>query len=438
VAEDQATATAGTAWRRLYTLLVALLVPLALLRLLWRSRSAPAYRHRWRERLAAEPRPPDRADVWVHAVSVGEVQASLPLLKHLLARGLRVLVTTTTPTGAARLRELLGDAVQHRYTPFDLPGVMRRFLDRVSPRLVLVMETEIWPNMLAACAERGALSMLINARLSARSARGYARIATLSRESVRRFERIAAQTPADAARFVDLGADPDRVGVIGSIKFDLEQPASMRDRAEALRRGWGSDRRVWVAASTRDGEEEQVLDAHARVRERFPDTLLVLVPRHPERFDRVAALVRRRGFVLARRSEAQICPAEAEVYLGDSMGELGWFFAAADVAFVGGSLVPTGGHNLLEPAAAGLPVLAGPHTFNFVEVTRLLVDQGAMRRVEDADELAEWLLRWLGDASERAHVGEQGLKVIEANRGAAARLIELVDAGLDSRSRASA
>jgi 3-deoxy-D-manno-octulosonic-acid transferase len=332
----------------------------------------------------------------------------------------------------------LGDAVQHRYTPFDLPGVMRRFLDRVSPRLVLVMETEIWPNMLAACADRGVLSMLINARLSARSARGYARLATLSRESVRRFERIAAQTPADAARFVDLGADPERVSVTGSIKFDLEQPASMRDRAEALRRGWGSDRRVWVAASTRDGEEEQVLDAHARVRERFPDTLLVLVPRHPERFDRVAALVRRRGFVLARRSGAQICPAEAEVYLGDSMGELGWFFAAADVAFVGGSLVPTGGHNLLEPAAAGLPVLAGPHTFNFLEVTRLLVDQGAMRRVKDADELAEWLLRWLGDASERARVGEQGLRVIEANRGAAARLIELVDAGLDSRSRASA
>ncbi len=430
---DPASATSGTTWRRLYTVLVALLVPIALLRLLWRSRSAPAYRQRWRERLAADPVPPKPTDVWVHAVSVGEVQAALPLLKHLLARRLRVLVTTTTPTGAARLRELLGDAVQHRYTPFDLPGVMRRFLDRVSPRLVLVMETEIWPNMLAACAARGVDSMLINARLSARSASGYARVSTLSRESVRRFTRIAAQTPADAARFIDLGADPERVLVTGSIKFDVQQPASVRDRAEALRRGWGCNRPVWVAASTRDGEEDQVLAAHALVRERLPDTLLVLVPRHPERFDRVAALVRRRGFALARRSEAEICPVEADVYLGDSMGELGWFFAAADVAFVGGSLVPTGGHNLLEPAAAGLPVLAGPHTFNFAEVTRLLLERGGMRQVANAEELADWLARWLSDASERAAVGEQGLRVIDDNRGAAAQLIELVDAYLGER-----
>ncbi|MGD2019978.1 MAG: glycosyltransferase N-terminal domain-containing protein, partial [Thiohalocapsa sp.] len=208
--------------RRLYSVLVALLIPLALLRLFWRSWRAPAYRERWRERLAREPIPPMPADVWVHAVSVGEVQAALPLLRHLLRRDLRVLVTTTTPTGAARLQALLGDAVQHRYTPFDLPGIMGRFLDRVAPRLVLVMETEIWPNMLAVCEGRGIRTLLINARLSARSARGYARVAGLSTETMRRFSHIAAQSPADAERFVALNVDPARITVTGSIKFDVQ------------------------------------------------------------------------------------------------------------------------------------------------------------------------------------------------------------------------
>jgi 3-deoxy-D-manno-octulosonic-acid transferase len=434
VATGHASARATFAWRGLYTLLVALLVPFALLRLLWRSRAAPAYRQGWRDRLALPPTSPKPVDVWLHAVSVGEVQASLPVLRHLLGLGLRVLVTTTTPTGAARLRELLGEAVQHRYTPFDLPMIQRRFLARLSPRLVLVMETEIWPNMLAACVERGVPCVLINARLSARSAKGYAKVAALSRESIRRYTRIAAQTAADAERFVGLGADAQRIEVTGSLKFDVQQPASLRDRAEVLRRAWGVDRPVWVAASTREGEEELVLAAHTAVRRQLPDTLLVLVPRHPERFDRVAALVRRGGFALARRSESPICAAHVDVYLGDSMGELAWFFSAADVAFIGGSLVPCGGHNLLEPAAAGLPVIAGPYTFNFAEVARLMVQEGAMQQVADVDQLADWLVRWLRDATLRAEVGERGLRVIEQNRGAEARVTALVDAVLDGAS----
>jgi 3-deoxy-D-manno-octulosonic-acid transferase len=416
-------------------LLVALVVPFALLRLLWRSRRAPAYRERWRERLAAEPKPPQAADVWVHAVSVGEVQAALPLLRHLLGQDLRVLVTTTTPTGAARLKELLGDAVQHRYTPFDLPGIVRRFLGHVRPRLVLIMETEVWPNLLAMCAHRGIGTMLVNARLSARSARGYARLPRFSRQVMRSFSHIAAQSQADAVRFLGLGADPARISVTGSIKFDalfdtLEPPGDLTDRAEALRRTWGNDRPVWVAASTREGEEEQVLTAHAAVRTAVPGALLVLVPRHPERFERVATLVQRRGLALARRSRDQTCGAETAVYLGDSMGELGLFYAAADLAYVGGSLVPTGGHNLLEPAAAGLPVLAGPHTFNFAEVTRLLADRGALRQVEDADALAAWVGAWLGDATERARIGELGRRVVHENRGALKRVTALVDACL--------
>jgi 3-deoxy-D-manno-octulosonic-acid transferase len=285
--------------------------------------------------------------------------------------------------------------------------------------------------MLAVCEGRGIRTLLINARLSARSARGYARVAGLSTETMRRFSRIAAQSPADAERFVALNVDPARITVTGSIKFDVQPPASLTDRAEVLRRTWGNDRPVWVAASTREGEEEQVLAAHAVVRAHLPTALLVLVPRHPERFERVATLVQRSGFQLIRRSLADACSVDTAVYLGDSMGELAVFFSAADVAFVGGSLVPTGGHNLLEPAAAGLPVVAGPHTFNFAEIARLLRERGALVQVKDATALADILLRWLTDAAERARVGEQGRRVIEENRGALGHINALVDACLE-------
>jgi 3-deoxy-D-manno-octulosonic-acid transferase len=417
--------------RRLYSALLWLMLPLVLLRLFWRSRLAPAYRERWRERVGLYDPPPQHADVWVHAVSVGEVQAAQPLIRHLLRRECSVLVTTTTPTGARRLDDLLGKAVQHRYTPFDLGLIMRRFLDAVSPRLVLVMETEIWPNMLAACERRGIEVILVNARLSARSATAYARARHFSAETMRRFALIAAQSADDAARFRDLGVDPARIAVTGSIKFDVQLPASLTDRAEVMRLAWGINRPVWVAASTHEGEEEQLLAVHTRVRRDFPAALLVLVPRHPERFERVAALVQRQGLTLARRSLNQPCDADTAVYLGDTMGELPVALAAADVAFVGGSLVPTGGHNLLEPAAVGVPVLTGPHTFNFAEITRLLLQKEAAVQVAGAADLGDWLTRWLGDAAERARIGENGRRTIEQNRGALERVIALVDARLD-------
>ncbi|MGB5734941.1 MAG: lipid IV(A) 3-deoxy-D-manno-octulosonic acid transferase [Thiohalocapsa sp.] len=414
--------------RHLYSLLLWMLLPLVLLRLFWRSWRAPAYRERWGERVGRFNPLPQPADVWIHAVSVGEVQAAQPLIRHLLRRDLSVLVTTTTPTGARRLQDLFADAVQHRYTPLDLGRIMRRFLDVVSPRLVLVMETEIWPNMLAECDRRGIDVLLVNGRLSARSARGYARVRRFSAETMRRFGLIAAQGIEDAARFESLGVDPARIAVTGSIKFDVQVPASLMDRAEVMRRAWGSDRPVWVAASTREGEEEQLLMAHARVRAHFPTALLVLVPRHPERFERVAGLVQRQGLALARHSLDQPCQEDTAVYLGDTMGELPVFLAAADVAFVGGSLVPNGGHNLLEPAAVGVPVLIGPYSFNFAEITRLLIACEAAQEVADANALAEWLIRWLGDAAERARVGENARQAIERNRGALARVIALVDA----------
>ena len=420
--------------RRLYSALLWLMLPLVLLRLFWRSRLAPAYRERWGERIGLYDPPPQHADVWVHAVSVGEVQAAQPLIRHLLRRECSVLVTTTTPTGARRLDDLLGKAVQHCYTPFDLGLIMRRFLDAVSPRLVLVMETEIWPNMLAACERRGIEVILVNARLSPRSAGAYARARGFSAETMRRFALIAAQSADDAARFQYLGVDPARITVTGSIKFDVQLPASLTDRAEVMRLAWGINRPVWVAASTHEGEEEQLLVVHTRVRRDFPAAMLVLVPRHPERFERVAALVQRQGLKLARRSLNQPCDADTAVYLGDTMGELPVVLAAADVAFVGGSLVPTGGHNLLEPAAVGVPGLTGPHTFNFAEITRLLVQKEAAVQVADAAALGDWLTRWLGDAAERARIGENGRRTIEQNRGALQRVIALIDARLDRSS----
>jgi len=308
--------------------------------------------------------------------------------------------------------------------------VIARFLDRVEPRLLIVMETEIWPNTLAACAARGIPTVLANARLSARSARGYARLARLTRDTLERFTLIAAQTETDARRFRDLGAAAQRVVVTGSIKFDLRPAASLQDQSEAMRRSWGggvADRPVWVAASTHEGEEELMLAAHRQIRAHVPAALLVLVPRHPERFERVAGLIQRVGFPLTRRSARVPCPPETAVFLGDSMGELPIFLAAADAAFIGGSLVPTGGHNPLEAAAVGVPVATGPAVFNFAAITELLVTEGAAVQVANAPTLAATMIDWLTDASLRADIGEHGRRVVEANRGALQRLLALIE-----------
>jgi 3-deoxy-D-manno-octulosonic-acid transferase len=269
--------------------------------------------------------------------------------------------------------------------------------------------------------------LLANARLSARSARGYARLGGFARDTFRRLSAIAAQSDADARRFLALGVPSERIHVTGSIKFDLRLPASLQERAEAMRRAWGCDRPVWVAASTHEGEEEQVLEAHRRVLRELPEALLVLVPRHPERFDRVAALASRRGFALVRRSAGTPCGGDDALLLGDTMGELPVFIAASDAAFIGGSLVPVGGHNLLEAAAAGVPAVTGPHVFNFAGVTELLVSEGAAIQVADASELALRMSAWLGDAALRARIGENGRRVVEENRGALQRLIALLE-----------
>jgi 3-deoxy-D-manno-octulosonic-acid transferase len=423
--------------RRLYTLLLYLLIPLVLLRLLWRSLSAPAYRCRMGERFGLLPRLRARGGVWVHAVSLGEVQASAPLIQRLLLRHPRlpVLVTTTTPTGSHRLTELFGEGVMHVYAPYDVPMVIRRFLQASQPLLAIFVETEIWPNILAQCARRSIPTLLANARLSERSARGYAKLGAFTHETFRRLELVAAQSEADAGRFAALGVAPKRLVVTGSIKFDVRLPPSLQEHAAVIKRTWcggqgGVDRPVWIAASTHEGEDEQVLAAHRQVLQQIPDALLVLVPRHPERFTRVAQIVQRQGLTLVRRSERRPCSPDTRVFLGDSMGELPMFFAAADLAFVGGSLVPHGGHNLLEPAALGVPVITGPHVFNFSSIAEMLLAADAAAQVDDSGALATRVTAWLRDASTRARVGENGRRVVERNRGALDRLLAMIEARL--------
>ena len=409
--------------RYLYSLLLYLLVPFVILRLLWRSLRAPAYRRRWAERFGFFSRLPVDGVVWVHAVSVGEVQAALPLIAWLRQdRQVAVLVTTTTVTGSERVRQQLADQVFHVYSPYDLPGSVRRFLRRARPSAVIVMETEIWPNLFHRCRAAGIPLILANARLSAPSAQGYRRVRGLTWSTLRNVTELAAQARPDADRFISLGMDAQHVHVTGNIKFDVQLPAELHTRAEQLRREWGEKRPVWVAASTHAGEEELILSAFDMVRRRLPQALLVLVPRHPERFDKVAELCQRRGYGVARRSARAEVDAEVTVFLGDTMGELPLFYAGADVAFVGGSLVPTGGHNVLEPAALGVPIVVGPHTFNFLEITRALIGHGGGERVETVTELATVVVRLLENAKLRDATGSCGRELVERNRGAMAKL----------------
>lgn len=419
--------------RRAYTLLLYLLVPLIVLRLAWRGLREPAYWRRWPERFGfiakgTEPREAQRITVWIHAVSVGEVQAAIPLVRALLARfpQLDMVVTTMTVTGAQRVQASLAGHVRHYYIPYDLPGAVQRFLTRIRPQLSIIMETEWWPNLFHYCHALDIPIVLANARLSERSARGYRRLRRLTAATLAKVNVVAAQTHYDAQRLIALGADRQHVHITGSIKFDIKLPASLREEAAVLRRSWGVERAVWIAASTHEGEERQVLDAFALVKQSVPQCLLVLVPRHPERFAKVAALCHKRGLATVLRSEQLPCGPQTDVFIGDSMGELSLFYAAADVAFVGGSLVPSGGHNILEPAALGLVVITGSFMYNFEEITRMLCEEGAAYQVRTTQELSEVVTTYLQDANLRYTQGEKGRNLVERNRGALDALLEII------------
>ncbi|MHB1214267.1 MAG: lipid IV(A) 3-deoxy-D-manno-octulosonic acid transferase [Thiobacillus sp.] len=408
----------------LYRLALLLAAPLIPLRLLWRGRRERGYLQHWRERLALGPAPATGA-LWIHAVSVGEMRGAQPLIAALRAAHpeLPLLLTCMTPTGRATAEALYGDFARIVYLPYDYAGLMRRFMRRLQPRVGILMETELWPNLIHAAARAGVPLMLANARLSARSARGYARLPALTRACLQRVAVVAAQTDADAARLAALGARA--VAVVGNLKFDIAPPAALLARGADWRQRWGP-RPVLLAASTREGEEAPLLRAFAGTAP--ADVLLVLVPRHPQRFDAVAGLVAAAGLPCQRRSalDGAALDPDTRVLLGDSLGELFAYYAACDVAFVGGSLQPLGGQNLIEAASVGRPVLVGPHTFNFEEATRLAIEAGAALRVNDAGAVLDHALTLLGDAPARARMGAAGLAYAARNRGAAARMAALV------------
>jgi 3-deoxy-D-manno-octulosonic-acid transferase len=415
--------------RVLYIALAYLLTPVVFLHWAWRARREPEYLRHWSERLGYGPRPAQGA-LWVHAASAGEVQAAAPVVAALKTgrAGLPLLITTTTPAGRRRAEALFGSETAVRYLPLDLPGAVRRFLIAARPALGLIIETELWPNLYRAAARRGLPMVLVSARVSARSARRYARFAGLFAAALSATRAIGAQTSEDARRFVGLGAEANRVSVTGNVKFDFAVPARVSAGAVALRARLGSGRAVWVAGSTHPGEESVLLEAHDRIRAHDPQALLVLAPRHPPRFAEVAALIERRATAFQRWSQISAASAVAPgcaVLLLDTIGDLLGLYAAGDVAFVGGSLVPIGGHNLLEPAALGRPILTGPHCENSAQVAQSLAEVGAAHTVRDAATLADLVARYLADPALRERDGAAGRAVVEANRGASARVAAL-------------
>ncbi len=407
----------------IYSQLIRLVLPFILIRLWWQGRKAPALRRDWQHRLGWVPEISGPV-IWVHAVSVGETIAAGPLVRRLLARnlGATILMTAMTDTGLAQARKMFGDRVTYAYAPYDTPGAIRRFLDRINPRILVILETEIWPNMIRQCRRRRVPVFLINARLSERSARGYERVKGLAAPIMKSITWVAAQADRDADRFRRIGVAASHVEVTGSVKFDVDIPDDVRAASRALREELGA-RPVWIAGSTHSGEDQQLLDAHQGILQQHPEALLIIVPRHPDRFDSVAELAEKEGFSVARRSTGDD-PAEAQVYLGDTMGELMMLYGASDIAVVGGSLIERGGHNPLEPAAWGIPVFSGPHVFNFETIYEHLLTDGAVQVIDGAKALATALSKLMTDKEECRAYGVRALSVVQKNRGALDKVVE--------------
>lgn len=415
-----------------YNTLISGLTPIILSGLLVKGLRTPAYKHRWSERLGRIPFRSGEGTIWVHAVSVGEIQAAVPLLKELQARHpeREVLVTVTTPTGSRQLCSELGDSVRHCYVPYDFPFAVHRFLAATQPTLAVIMENEIWPNIFRECSRNGIPLFLANARISPSSFRRY--------RSLRRFfagllrdANVLAQNRTEAERFIALGTHPERTRVCGNTKFDFQLPQESVDLGNQLGQQLaGKEQLVWIGASTHQDEEEQLLRAHAELRQCRPGAVLLLVPRHPERFDHVAGLCRKHGFSLHRRSEGLFPDKPCSVYLGDSMGELPLYYAASDIAFVGGSLVPIGGHNLLEPAALSRPIVAGPHLHNFEQASGLLLERWALQKLRQPQRLGETLCRLALDPDTRAGMGSRARNVVDENQGAVQNILAHLETAL--------
>lgn len=392
-----------------------------------RAISNPSYRNNLGQRFGFSYPDLDRS-LWIHAVSVGEVVAAEPLIRALLQRFPQrtVLVTTVTPTGAARVKRVFGDRIVHAYIPFETPFSVNRFFKSVDPVIALILETEIWPNLYRACGVRSIPLVLVSARISERSVKSYRRFLPLFRETLSHGIFIAAQSSVDAERFLLLGANPNRTRVTGNIKFEIELDEGIEQRGAAFRANTFGKRPVWVAASTHEGEEQLVLNAHRSLLETHADLILLLVPRHPERFEQVGELIVKNGFSHVSRTAGRPCASSDQVFLGNTMGEMMMFYAASDIAFVAGSLVPIGGHNLLEPSALGLPIVFGPHYFNAPDIAEMFIAQSACRVVNNSDELAATVSELLEDHALAKELGEKAKTIVTTNRGALEELLDVV------------
>ena len=410
--------------RTFYSVVFYLIIPFVLLRLLWRSIKAPDYRQRWRERFACYDKNFPQGVIWFHAVSVGEAEALFPLVRRLLQQfpQAKFLITTTTPTGSARVRAVLGQTVEHVYLPYDTPSAVSRFMLCFKPVLVVIMETEIWPNLFTYCGDNNIPLYVINARLSEKSVRGYQKIPTLIHPVIANVKCVAAQTQEDAERFIAIGAKPGQVRTVGNIKFDLEIPEDIVKEGKRLKTSVFNGRFVWLVASTHKGEEQIFLDVYKEIKPNIPELLLLIVPRHPERFAEVGTLCKQNVLAVVTRTSKQSCNLDTDVYLADTMGELKMLYAAADVAFIGGSMVPVGGHNLLEAAAIGVPVLFGPYMAYFKEIANKVLANKVAVQCHDKTAIVKAIQSLYSDVDYRNLLVENGKLFVQANRGVIEKL----------------
>jgi len=417
-----------------YSALLYLLLPLMLLRLQWRGIKSPAYRQRWQERLACySPNSTTTTHIWFHAVSVGEAEALFPLVQQLQARhpSLSLLVTCTTPTGSARIKAVLGNSVMHVYLPYDTPDAVQRFIRHFNPQLAVIVETEIWPNLFHACARHCVPLYIINARLSEKSARGYQKLSALIKPALLPISGIAAQSDEDAKRYASIGVPVERLQTVGNIKFDVSIPTTVIEQGQLLKRQLFSGRFVWLCASTHADEELVLLKIYQSLKaSAIPELLIVLVPRHPERFAAVNKIAGQLGLDTVLRTSSVPCGAATDVYLADTMGELKMLYAACDVAFVGGSLVPKGGHNILEPTAVGVPVLFGPFMDNFKDIAKGILQAEAAIQCQEPVELTAAIAGLYAAPLQRRLMVEQGKQFLQGNRGALERISQLLEQGL--------
>ncbi|MDR3490696.1 MAG: lipid IV(A) 3-deoxy-D-manno-octulosonic acid transferase [Gammaproteobacteria bacterium] len=420
--------------RILYTVIFYLILPFIFLRLLWRSRRAPAYRKRWAERLGYGSYQLDKS-IWIHAVSLGESIAATPFIKALQERYplIPIVVTNMTPTGSAHIQKTFGNTVLQQYVPYDLPFCLQHFLKRARPLVAIIVETELWPNLFYVCQKNQIPIFVVNARLSQASAAGYSRVKRLTQQMLSNVHTIAVQTESELQRFIELGLESKKGCVSGSIKFDITAPRDLISQGAALRDQLGYARHVWIAASTHAGEEEIIFAAHKKILTVFPTALLIIVPRHPERFNSVFALAQSQHFRITKRSEKSDDLSTAESYLCDSVGEMMLMYAASDVAFVAGSFADIGGHNMLEPAVLAKAIVTGPTLYNFAEISEMLINKNGMVTVQDAEELSNVVIKLFQDENYRKTMGENAEAVVVSNRGALAKQLAIAKDIIDAR-----